>query len=52
MLSKESIRPTKIVAQMQEPQELRPGDSYRAVNDAVGSIGFSPFALPQPTQEA
>ena len=49
MFAKESIRPTKIVAAMQEPQELRAGDSYRAVNDAVGSIGFAPFAVPQPT---
>jgi len=49
MFAKESIRPTKIVAAMQEPQELRAGDAYRAVNDAVGAIGFSPFALPQPT---
>jgi hypothetical protein len=49
MFASESIRPTKIVAQMQEPQELRAGDAYRAVNDAVGSIGFAPFAVPQPT---
>jgi Dolichyl-phosphate-mannose-protein mannosyltransferase len=49
MFARESIRPTKIVAAMQEPQELRAGDAYRAVNDAVGSIGFSPFAVPQPT---
>jgi hypothetical protein len=49
MFAKESIRPTKIVAAMQEPQELRAGDAYRAVNDAVGSIGFSPFAVPQST---
>jgi len=49
MFARESIRPTKIVAQMQEPQELRAGDAYRAVNDAVGSIGFAPFAVPQPT---
>ena len=49
MFATESIRPTKIVAAMQEPQELRAGDAYRAVNDAVGSIGFAPFAVPQPT---
>jgi hypothetical protein len=49
MFAKESIRPTKIVSAMQEPQELRVGDAYRAVNDAVGSIGLSPFSVPQPT---
>ncbi len=49
MFAKESIRPTKIVAALQEPQELRAGDAYRAVNEAVGSIGFAPFNIPQPT---
>ena len=49
MLATDSVRPTKIVAAMQEPQELRVGDAFRAVNDAVGSIGFAPFSIPQPT---
>ncbi len=49
MFATESIRPTKIVAAMQEPQDLRVGDAFRAVNDSINSIGFAPFALPQPT---
>ena len=49
MFATDSIRPTKIVAAMQEPQDLRFGDAYRAVNDAIGSIGFAPFTAPQPT---
>ena len=45
----ESIRPTKIVAVIQGQPPLRVGDALRAVNDAVGSIGFAPFAVPQLT---
>src|SRR5262249_49723282 len=45
----ESIRPTKIEAVIQDQQPLRVGDAFRAVTDAVGSIGFAPFDVPQAT---
>ena len=51
MFAKESIRPTKIVAAMQEPQELRAGDSYRAVNDAIGVCGPR-FTASHPTSNS